>query len=56
VSDEKVVWFNASLDRPRCGLCRTPILPAAARTTVNGIPYHLGCWHRKVRQAENRKA
>jgi recombinational DNA repair protein (RecF pathway) len=53
---EKAVWFNARLDSPRCGLCRTPILPAAARRTVNGIPYHLGCWQRKVRQAQKKKA
>jgi recombinational DNA repair protein (RecF pathway) len=51
---QKVVWFSASLDRPRCGLCRTPILPAAARTTANGIPYHLDCWDRKVRESEKR--
>jgi len=51
---EKAVWFGASLDGPRCGLCRTPIRPAAARTTANGIPYHLGCWDRKVRESEKR--
>jgi hypothetical protein len=27
---EKVIWLSASLDRPRCGLCRTPIPPMRA--------------------------
>jgi recombinational DNA repair protein (RecF pathway) len=51
---EKVVWFSPGQDRPRCGLCRLPIMPAAVRTTVNGTPYHLGCWDLKTRRAEEK--
>ena len=51
---ENVVWFSADLDRQRCGLCRTPIPPAAVRTTVNGIPYHSACWDHKVRESEQK--
>jgi hypothetical protein len=51
---DKVVWFSPGQSRPRCGLCRLPISPAAERTTVNAVPYHLGCWDRKRRLAEER--
>lgn len=50
----KVVWFSANFDHSQCGLCRTSILPAAARATANGIPYHIGCWDWKVRESEKR--
>jgi hypothetical protein len=36
-SFEKVVWFSTNLDHSRCGLCRTSILPAAARATAKPL-------------------
>jgi hypothetical protein len=32
-----------------CMFCRTPILTTAGKTTVEGVPYHAGCWDRKTR-------
>lgn len=36
---------------PVCGLCRRPILLAAAKTTGQGASYHPGCWDRKARDS-----
>jgi hypothetical protein len=36
-------------DLPVCAFCRTPILPTAGKTTVQGVSYHAGCWDRTAR-------
>ena len=33
----------------RCFFCRTPIRTKVSSRTVQGVPYHAGCWDRKVR-------
>jgi hypothetical protein len=40
----------------RCALCRTVIAPTSAKRVVDGEAYHAGCWDRKVRQAEEKRA
>jgi hypothetical protein len=42
--------------RPTCALCRTPIRPGAPSKTVESLTYHPGCWDRKTRAAEKKKA
>ena len=40
---------------PRCAICRTTIASTSQKRLVDGESYHLGCWDRKVRQAEEKK-
>jgi hypothetical protein len=40
----------------QCALCRTKIAPSSAKRVVDGESYHLGCWDRKVRLAQETKA
>jgi hypothetical protein len=47
---DTLVLFNP-FAHPVCGLCRRPILPAAAKTTVYAVSYHAGCWARKARES-----
>ena len=34
----------------RCAYCDKPILPGQDKMTVQGVPYHSGCWDRKERR------
>jgi len=45
---DKLLAFNP-FAHPLCALCRTPILPSAAKTIVQDLAYHAGCWDRKAR-------
>ena len=55
-TEEMDTTMNPEKILDHCALCRTPILPTANKMTINGASYHAGCWDRKVRQADNRKA